>query len=94
MARQSKIKAEDALAAELAANDRKEKRKTGFDMMPIRDRGYKTLSNGVSILWPTDREPAPYEAKKHIDDGTFVLVIDGKEVLFDTDEFRQQLRWA
>lgn len=94
MARQSKIKAEDALAAELAANERREKRQTGFDMMPIRDRGYKRLSNGVTILWPTDRKPRDGEAITRVPDGNFVLIVDGKGILFDTDEFRQQLRWA
>lgn len=94
MARQSKIKAEDALAAELAANDRKEKRKTGFDMMPIRDRGYKRLSNGVTILWPTDRELEDGETITRVPDGKFVLIVDGEYIPFDTDEFRQQLRWA
>lgn len=94
MPRQSKISGEEAYAAEVAAADRKEKRETGFSMMHVRDKGYERLSNGVSILWPTRREPAEYEAIKHVDDGTFVLVVDGKEIVFDTDEFRQSLRWA
>ena len=92
--RKSKISSEDAMAAEIAANEQKENRKAGFQKMHERDRGYERMSNGVSILWPTNREPAEYEALRNIEPGTFVLVVDGKEVLFDTDEFRQHLRWA
>lgn len=92
--RNSKITAEDALATELAANDRKESRATGFAKMHERDKGYEHLSNGVSIIWPTRREPAEYEALRRVPEGNFVLVVDGKDYLFDTDEFRQQLRWA
>lgn len=99
MARQSKIKSEDALAAELASNDRKEKRQTGFDMMHERDKGYERLSNGTVFAWHVDpklqeRYLRPGELKKNIPEDSFVLVVDGKEILFNTDEFRQSLRWA
>lgn len=92
--RKSNISSKDALAAELAAAKRKETRATGFAKMHERDKGYHRLSNGVSILWPTTREPVELEALRQVPEGKFVLVVDGKDYLFDTDEFRQQLRWA
>lgn len=92
--RKSKISAEEAHAAEKAAAERKETRNTGFSMMHTRDKGYHVLSNGVSIIWPTRREGADYEAIVRVDEGKFVLEIDGKKTVFDTDEFRQYLRWA
>lgn len=92
--RKSKISSEDAYAAEVAAADRKEKRKTGFSMMSIRDKGYQRLSNGVIMLWPTDRELEDGETITRVPDGKFVLIVNGEYIPFDTDDFRQSLRWA
>jgi hypothetical protein len=99
MARQSKISSEQALKAELEANERKEIRATGFEKMHERDKGYEYLSNGTVFAWHVDpkiqeRYLKAGELKKNIPKDSFVLVIDGKEILFNTDEFRQSLRWA
>lgn len=92
--RQSKQTGAEIMAAEIAAADRKETRATGFAKMSERDAGYHRLSNGILMIWPTIRKPVEYEGFKQLPDGKFMLVIGGKEYLFDTDEFRQSLRWA
>jgi len=99
MARNSKISSLDALKAEQEASKRKEIRATGFAKMHERDKGYERLSNGTVFAWHVDpkiqeRYLKAGELKKNIPEDSFVLVVDGKEILFNTDEFRQSLRWA
>lgn len=94
MPRQNKFTVEESHAAEISADDRRRNRATGFAKMHERDRSFRRLSNGSIIHWPVNRELDEYEARLDIPEGMFALTIDGKEHYFDTDEFRQWLRWA
>lgn len=100
--------AKEALAAEKAVADRQQNRKLGYAKMKERDEGGVFLSNGVEMRWPVDREigkskqSITLNGKKHevvsypraIPEGKFTLVLAGKEILFDTEEFRRSLRWV
>lgn len=93
--RKSNLTADDIWAAEKAADDRKRTRKTGLDMIPIRDQGATRLSNGVLFGWsvPMDKRE-PGVAYPHVPEGHFVLEIDGKRHLFNADEFAKWTRWV
>lgn len=91
------------MLAEKAAADRKETRKTGFDKMHERDAGSYPLKDftgrNVTILWNTRREPEDYEPYIEIPEDKFFLEFKNKHgeterMVFNTDDFRQQLRWA
>lgn len=95
--RQSKISSEEALVAELATDNRRITRAAGFAKMHERDRGYRLLSNGSMILWHVDKDAegrALGAVMPNLPSDSFKLIINGKEHLFNTDEFRQSLRWA
>lgn len=92
--RKTKLSEEEVLAAEKAADDRKRNRANGFSLMNDRDRGFRTFDNGITMLWPTERELIPGEARTYVPSESFVLVVDGRNYLFDTEDFRKTLRWA
>lgn len=75
--------------AERDEMNRTERRKSGFDLMPIRDRGWAVLSNGVRVRWHTDKFD-DYGIRSTVPDGTFE--IDGK--LYNAEELMKFLRWA
>jgi len=78
--------------AEIEAAERKDRRKGGFGLMAIRDRGWGRMNNGTIMVWHVDNEEA--EAKHDVPDDHFLLIIDGKEKLFEAEEFRRWLRWV
>ena len=89
--------ADEMFAAEKAADDRRQSRKAGFDKMLERDSVMHRLSNGVMMLWSVDPKMVKgsgYAVHPNIPEDKFMLVIDGKEHYFDTDEFKTWLRWA
>lgn len=79
--------------AEIAAAERKDQRKSGFELMHVRDRGWGTMSNGVTMLWHVDEEKRPM-VYDYVPDNHFALVVEGKKYLFDGEEFRRWLRWV
>lgn len=83
---------------EIAADERRRTRKMGFDKMHERDQAWRRLSNGTTMLWhvPKDRHPIGLlgPVMPNVPEDKFALVINGKEILFDTEEFRKWLRWA
>ena len=79
---------------EIEAAERAEKRSHGFELMAVRDRGWFKLSNGVGIMWHSDEPLADWEARRYVPDGMFLLNFDGKEAIFDKEEFMRYLRWA
>lgn len=89
-----KVSKTDQEKREIEESERTDRRKGGFELMKVRDRGYFTMSNGVGILWHTDRELDEGEARRYIKDGSFVLNIEGKEAVFDKEEFMRYLRWV
>ena len=89
--------ADEMFAAEKAADDRRQSRKAGFDKMLERDSVMHRLSNGAMMLWSVDPKQVKLQAGgtwPNIPEDKFMLVIDGKEHLFDTDEFKKWIRWA
>jgi len=89
--------ADEMFAAEKAAEDRRKSRQAGFEKMLERDSVMHRLSNGVIMLWSVDPKMVKTPAGgtwPNIPEDKFVLVIDGKEHYFDTDEFKKWLRWA
>lgn len=79
---------------ELAADERRLSRAAGYAKMDERDQGYQRLSNGTTMLWSVGRPLEDGEARRNVPENMFALVIDGREHFFDTDEFRNSLRWA
>lgn len=89
-----KLTAAEILKAEEAAEQRRQNRANGFSLMKDRDMGSHRLSNGVLMNWHV---PKPKEGDyiwRHIPEDGFELEIDGKRILFNTEEFRRWLRWA
>lgn len=96
--RTSDISVEEVEKAEQAVADRVESRKRGFAKMHERDAGGARIRNYIGgeiiMYWPTVREPEDGEAMRVVPDNMFLLVVDGKEVLIDAEEFRKHLRWV
>lgn len=93
----SKQTADEIYAAEKAADDRRISRGQGFAKMYERDAVMRRLSNGVTMLWHVD--PAQVKTTAggvwpNIPEDKFILVVGGKEYYFNTEEFRNALRWA
>ena len=85
--------------AEFDDFQKKETRKGGLDLMPVRDRGAAKLSNGASVRWHTNNPPKQVldlDGKEMIitsgtvPDGTFEV----NGVLFNAEELMKHLRWA
>lgn len=92
----SKQKASEIEAIEMAADDRRRNRNDGFSMAAIRDRGWVHLENGFMMRWnaPTiELEEGEFQDNP-IPKGYFLLNFQGKNQLFDAEEFRKWLRWA
>lgn len=83
----------DAEKADMAEAERRERRNSGLDLMQARDRGGARLSNGVIMEWHVDNRQ-PYQPYRNLPPGYFVLTIDGKSALFDTEEFKEHFRWV
>jgi len=90
-------------AAEIADMDdskRREDRNRGLKAIPIRDRGYQKLSNGVGFYWHHPKRESEEVngittiATPKVPDNHFGVEIDGKMTVFDAEEFRKWLRWA
>jgi hypothetical protein len=97
MARKSDLTFEEIQAAEKASDERRQSRAQGFTKMYERDAVMSRLSNGVLMLWHVDPSLVKTSAggvHPYIPDDKFMLVIDGKEHYFDTEDFRKSLRWA
>lgn len=82
---------------EIEAAERTDRRKGGFELGKVRDRGWGTLHDitgrEVVMLWhPVERLPGL--AYDKVPDNHFGLVIDGKKVIFEAEEFRRLLRWV
>jgi hypothetical protein len=95
--RHAQITSEEIQAAEKASEERKQSRKQGFTKMYERDSVMRRLSNGTLMLWHVDPElvkTPPGGVWPNIPEDKFMLVIDGKEHYFDTQEFKRWLRWA
>jgi hypothetical protein len=91
------LKEDEMFAAEKAADDRKQSRKAGFNKMLERDSVMHRLSDGTVMLWSVDPKMVKLPAGgtwPNIPEDKFLLVVDGKEHYFDTEEFRKWLRWA
>lgn len=84
---------------EMLEAENRDRRKTGFDLMPTRDKGagfvHNELGNPVLIEWhiaPEKKiEGVPYP---HIPPTHFKLTINGQSALMDADEFRKSFRWV
>lgn len=85
---------DEILAIEKAADDRRQNRRNGFELMDIRDQGWHRLSNGVTISWHTPKPTGDNYIWRYIPEGTFELQVNGEKILFDAEEFRRWLRWA
>lgn len=106
--RTTKLTADEILAAEKAAADRRDTRNRGFAKMHERDQAAKVLDNGVTMYWHVNKElgretsTAVVDGKEvdiavypmNIPEDCFALKIDGKMHLFNLEEFRRWLRWA
>lgn len=88
--RTSRLSAQEI--AELDEANKKETRKQGFALMPIRDRGHARLSSGADVRWHTDKwtTQGNFMLRSTVPSGMFE--IDGK--LYDAEELRKYLRWA
>jgi hypothetical protein len=92
--------ADEILAAEKAKDDRQKSRKRGYGLMTTRDQGQVVLTNGVKMYWPVPRQEPPPGYKgvwvypRAIPENQFILDVDGKEIIFDAEEFRKWLRWC
>ncbi len=89
--------ADEMFEAEKAADDRRKSRRAGFDKMLERDSVMHRLSNGAMMLWSVDPKQVKLQAGgtwPNIPEDMFVLVIDGKEHYFNTDEFKKWIRWC
>lgn len=76
--------------AELDAFNKGETRKSGFNLMSDRDKGYAKLTNGSEVQWHVDRPLRNYEARLFVRPGN--IIIDGKK--FNVDELMKYTRWA
>lgn len=93
---------DDILAAEKAVDDRITHRNRGYRLAKDeRDVGWRRLDNGVVVLWHVNKpeivdldKGEVYLYPEDIPEGSFVLKVDGKRVMFDAEEFRRALRWA
>lgn len=104
-----KLTFEEIQAAELAADNRRQSRASGFAKMHERDQSVQLLSNGATMIWYVDKEANKREGwytnekgkevkvttyPPQIPEDSFGLKIDGKIYVFNTEEFRKNLRWA
>jgi hypothetical protein len=80
---------------EIEASERRERRKGGYDLMHVRDRGWGKLDNGVVMSWHVEPEKR-YEGITYsgIPDGYFVLHTGKDSHVFDKEDFMRWLRWA
>lgn len=59
-----------------------------------RDCGWAKFGNGAVMLWHSDAELKEGEVRPNVAPGTFYLIVNGRTLLFDAEEFRKSLRWA
>lgn len=85
--------------AEFDDFQKKETRKGGLNLMPVRDRGSAVMSNGSRVRWHTSNPPKQsfeIDGKEAvvtsgtIPDGMFEI----NGVIFNAEELMRHLRWA
>ena len=86
--------------AEFDEFQKKETRRGGLDLIPVRDRGVAKMSNGITVYWnhpKRENEPVNgvtvYSTPK-VADGEFGIAVDGKLIVFNSEELMKHLRWA
>lgn len=79
--------------AEMDETKNREQRSSGFALMGSRDSGAVKLSNGILMNWHVSKPDTRYPYRR-IEPGTFILRINGKDHVFDADEFGKFLRWT
>ena len=106
MLMKSKQTAEEVLAIEEAAEERKQNRNAGFGKMRERDEGGTTIPSlgggRVRLNWHTNRNRQIIPTKKgvifytpsNVPEGKFGIQIGNERVLVDADDMRKALRWA
>lgn len=94
MTRRTQLTGGEILEAEKAAEARKQQRGSGFRLMKDRDAGSHRLSNGVMMNWHTPKPEGDNWIWRYVPEDSFELEINGKRVLFNTDEFKRWIRWA
>lgn len=75
--------------AELDATKAREARNGGLKLLPVRDRGWARMSNGLSVHWNTK-----YANPALVPPGDFGIMIEGKVYRFDAEELQRFVRWA
>jgi hypothetical protein len=93
----SKLSAQEI--AELDEMNQQQARNKGLALMPVRDRGKATLSNGVVVRWRGVKQPyQTFElngqiweiSDQQVPEGIFII----NGVSFEAEELRKYLRWA
>lgn len=88
----------EAEIADLDDSTRKETRKSGFDLMSERDRGWSVVHDEqgtrVAVLWNTKRKPQEGEAIRNIPEGKVVFESSEGTLVFDIDQLKRAIRWA
>lgn len=92
--KRTQLTGEEILKAEQAADARRKHRAGGFRLMKDRDAGSHRLSNGVLMNWHTPKPEGENWIWRYIPEDSFELEVDGKRILFDTEEFKKWLRWT
>ena len=87
--------------AELDEFNKGQTRKSGLDLIPVKERGFARLSNGAKVYWhhtPRDSEPSQdgivTVASPRVPDNHFGIEYKGELITFNSEELRRWLRWA
>lgn len=86
---------------ELDSFNKQQTRKTGLDLIPVKERGFAQLSNGAKVYWHhTTRDSEVSEdgivtvASPRVPDNHFGIEFNGELITFNSEELRKWLRWA
>lgn len=86
--------------AEFDEFQKQQTRASGVALIPVRDRGQATLSNGVTVLWHHPKrsheevDGVTTYSKPQVPDNHFGIIVDGKKIVFNAEELMRHLRWA
>jgi len=86
--------------AELDEFNKGQTRKSGLDLIPVKERGFAQLSNGAKVYWhhtPRDSEEVNgivTVATPRVPDNHFGIEFNGELITFNSEELRRWLRWA